>query len=95
MKRGRKTQAEAAPALPLDPALRAQLRAQLAQDYAAFVGGTATEDPKLFLARIAAAKEALEQLQQLDAKREAGAAEPTEEEVLAAARATIASENKT
>ena len=96
MKRGRKTPtAPMSPGIAKDVALRAQ--AKLTETYDGFVHDTATEDPKRFVARSAAAREALEHLAQLraltmqDAEEEA---EPSPEELLAAARAHLADENK-
>lgn len=97
MKRVRKPAQPATLAIPKEMGARAQEK--LERDYVAFLAGTATEDPKLFMARIAAAREALEHLTQLRAM--AGEpppgepAEPSSEEVLEAARLDIARENKT
>jgi hypothetical protein len=83
------------PGIAKDVALRAQ--AKLTESYDGFVNDTATEDPKRFVARSAAAREALDHLAQLralameDAEEEA---EPSAEELLAAARAHLADENK-
>ena len=97
MKRGRKTdKATPAPSAALAPPVRDVVRAKLEQDYAAFVTGTATEDPKQFVARIAAAREAYEHLRQIgETGPEDAPREPTEAEVLAEARAGLADENKT
>lgn len=96
MKRGRKTPtAPMSPGIAKDVALRAQ--AKLTETYDGFVHDTATEDPKRFVARSAAAREALEHLAQLrtlaveEAEEEA---EPSAEDVLAAARAHFADESK-
>ena len=97
MKRGRKTPtAPMSPGIAKDVALRAQ--AKLTETYDGFVHDTATEDPKRFVARSAAAREALEHLAQLRtlAVEEAEEdAEPSAEDLLAAARAHLADENKT
>ena len=96
MKRGRKPAPPAPTAIPKE--LGEFAKDKLEKDYVAFLAGTATEDPKLFIARIAAAREALEhlaQLQALSGEPPAGeAAEPTTDEVLEAARVDIALENK-
>ena len=98
MKRGRKTQAVLAlPGIAKDVALRAQVK--LTETYDGFVHDTATEDPKRFVARSAAAREALEHLAQLRALAreeiaEEDAAEPSAEELLAVARAHLDAENK-
>ena len=96
MKRGRKTPtAPMSPGIAKDVALRAQ--AKLTETYDGFVHDTATEDPTRFVARSAAAREALEHLAQLrtlaveEAEEEA---EPSAEDVLAAARAHFADESK-
>ena len=96
MKRTRKTPIAAPPpGLAKDLALRAQQK--LAETYVGFVQDTTEEDPKRFVARSAAAREALEHLAQLraltmeDSEEEA---EPSPEELLAAARAQLATENK-
>lgn len=96
MKRVRKTPIAAPPpGLAKDLALRAQQK--LAESYAGFLDDTTEEDPKRFVARSAAAREALEHLAQLraltmeDSEEEA---EPSPEELLAAARAQLAAENK-
>ena len=99
MKRGRKTPtAPMSPGIAKDVALRAQ--AKLAETYDGFVHDTATEDPKRFVARSAAAREALEHLAQLrtlamEEAAEEDPAEPDAEELLATARAHLADENKT
>ena len=99
MKRGRKTPTTPMPpGIAKDVALRAQ--AKLTETFEGFVHDTATEDPKRFIARSAAAREALEHLAQLRAlaieeTAEDDTAEPSAEECLAAARAHFADENKT
>jgi hypothetical protein len=96
MKRSRKTPAApVSPGIAKDVALRAQ--AKLTESYDGFVNDTATEDPKRFVARSAAAREALDHLAQLRALAMEDAeedAEPSPEELLAAARAHLADENK-
>ena len=98
MKRIRKTPTTpVSPGIAKDVALRAQ--AKLTETYDGFVHDTATEDPKRFIARSAAAREALEHLAQLRAlaiedMAEQDTAEPSAEECLAAARAHFADENK-
>ena len=98
MKRIRKTPTTpVSPGIAKDVALRAQ--AKLTETYDGFVHDTATEDPKRFIARSAAAREALEHLAQLRAlsredAAEEDAAEPSAEELLAEARAHLANENK-
>lgn len=97
MKRGRKTPtAPMSPGIAKDVALRAQ--AKLTETYDGFVHDTATEDPKRFVARSAAAREALEHLAQLRTlaveEAEEDPAEPSAEELLAAARAHLTDENK-
>jgi hypothetical protein len=97
MKRGRKTPiAPPPPGLAKEVALRAQQK--LAETYAGFLDDTTDEDPKRFIARSTAAREALEHLAQLRAlameeAAEEDAAEPSAEELLAAARAQLAGEN--
>jgi hypothetical protein len=96
MKRARKP-APAAPAIAKD--LFETARVKLETDYIGFVSDTATEDPKRFVARNAAARDALEHLAQLavhaGAPEEDVAAEPTIQEIIEAARRGIADENKT
>jgi hypothetical protein len=99
MKRGRKT-----PGAPPPPGIAgeavAAAKEKLTGDYLGFVNDTATEDPKHFVARSAAAREALEHLAQLrelageDASDDAADAGPSTDDVLVAARAGIADENK-
>ena len=99
MKRGRKTPiAPPPPGIAKEVAMRAQ--AKLTETYDGFVHDTATEDPKRFIARSAAAREALEHLAQLrtlaiEETAEEDTAEPSAEECLAEARAHFANENKT
>lgn len=78
----------------LSPAVYAMAQARLEQDYAALVTGTATEDPRLLAARIAAAGELLAHLAQLAtlAGTEAGDEPANNDAVLAAARAGMADE---
>ncbi len=98
MKRPRRTP-EAAPAgFPLlDSAMLAMAVQRLQGDYAAYVSDTAEEDPKRYAARSAAAREALEHLRLLASlfgPQGDAAADPSDAEVLAAARAGMASENE-
>ena len=97
MKRIRKTPTTpVSPGIAKDVALRAQ--AKLTETYDGFVHDTATEDPKRFIARSAAAREALEHLAQLRALAMEDAeedAEPSAEDLLAAARAHLADGNIT
>jgi hypothetical protein len=103
MKRGRKTPTPTPPPPPgITKDAAASAQEMLTATYLGFVQGTATEDPRHFVARSAAAREALEHLAQLRAlsgeapSGEDGAeAEPTTDEFLAAMRAVIADENKT
>ncbi len=88
----RKPRKPAAAPLPMTPEERAEARKALKHAYHGFLTDTAEEDPKRFTARIAAAREALDQLNQLRDPEDA--AEPSEEDVLAEARAAIADENK-
>jgi transposase len=88
----RKPRKPAAPAVPMTPEQREEARKALKQAYHGFLTGTAEEDPKRFTARIAAAREALDQLNQLRDPDDAD--EPSEEQLLAEARAAIADENK-
>lgn len=78
----------------LSPAIYAIAQARLEQDYAALLTGTATEDPRLIAARVAAAGELLAHLVQLAALAAPEAAEdgPNNDAVLAAARAGMADE---
>jgi len=78
---------------PMTPTQREAAVKALSHAYHGFLTDTAEEDPKRFTARIAAAREALDQLAQL--RDPDDAAEPSEEAVLAEARAEIADENKT
>ncbi|WP_270937978.1 hypothetical protein [Falsiroseomonas oryzae] len=97
MKRARKPAAPAPSGIA--PELRDLAKERLEQDYLGFISGTSTEDPKLYIARSAAAREALEHLAQLrilSGEPPVGEeAEPTPDELLAAMRAGIALENKT
>ena len=74
-------------------------RGKLETDYLGFVCDTAAEDPKRFIARNAAARDALEHLVQLTthagAEPEEAAAEPTLQDLIEAARRGVADENKT
>jgi hypothetical protein len=97
MKRPRKP---AGPGGPIARALFDAARGRLESDYIGFVHDTATEDPKRFVARNAAAREALEHLVQL--ATHAGAQEPEEgpgdhtiQQLIEAARRGVADENKT
>jgi hypothetical protein len=94
----RKPRAAASPApLPVLPKEYHDLaRDKLQEDCLAFVAGTHGEDPKLFIGRLAAAAAAFDFLAKLrDAQVEAVAAEaPTQQQVIASARASIACENK-
>ena len=98
MKRGRKIPTTPMPpGIAKDVALRAQ--AKLTETYDGFVHDTATEDPKRFVARSAAAREALEHLAQLrtlasEEATEEDPAEPSAEECLAAARAHLSGEDR-
>ena len=78
----------------LSPVIYAIAQARLEQDYAALLTGTATEDPRLIAARVAAAGELLAHLAQLAAlARTDSGDEPTNNDaVLAAARAGMADE---
>lgn len=78
----------------LSPAVYAMAQARLEQDYAALVTGTATEDPRLLAARVAAAGELLAHLAQLAALAgpEASDEPANNDAVLAAARAGMADE---
>lgn len=91
MKRPRKPGAKA-PLLPAE--LRERAARKLRASYEAFITGTAEEEPKQFVTRSAAAREALEHLAQLQEVAGEADAEPSEEAVLAEARAQIARENK-
>lgn len=88
----RKPRKPVAAPLPMTPEEREAARRALKQAFHGFLTDTTEEDPKRFTARIAAAREALEQLNQL--RDPDDAAEPSEEEVLAEARAALADENK-
>jgi hypothetical protein len=95
MKRGRKPATPAPGGIP--KALAEFAEEKLRGDYLAFVAGTTTEDPKQFLARIAAAREALDHLAQLRAL--AGDEQPDDpasdtDAVIEAARAGMASEDQ-
>jgi hypothetical protein len=79
--------------LPMTPEEREQARKALRLAFHAFLTDTSEEDPKRFTARLAAAREALDQLNQL--RDPDDAEEPSEEQLLAEARAAIADENKT
>jgi hypothetical protein len=98
MKRGRRTAAPPQPAGGLPKQLCALAKERLEQEYLGFVSGTSTEDPRQFVARSAAAREALEhlaQLRALNADPAAAEQEPSTDEVLAAARAGMAREDGT
>jgi hypothetical protein len=98
MKRSRKASAPQ-PAVAKELFDLAQQRLQ--QDYIGFVSDTATEDPKRFIARNAAARDALDHLALLanqaapaeEAEAE-GAGEPTLQQLIEAARIGL-DENKT
>jgi hypothetical protein len=99
MKRGRKTPPPVVPAPGIAPEAASSAKGRITEDYLGFVHDTAEEDPKHFCARTAAAREALEHLAQLrDLSAEDGAATqddaPSNEDVLAEARADIALENR-
>jgi hypothetical protein len=84
--------------LPVLPAEYHDLaRGKLLEDWLAFIAGTHTEDPKLYVARAAAADAALAMLTKLRDAHDARAleAEPTLEQEIACARLSLASENKT
>lgn len=75
-------------------------RGKLEADYIGFVSDTATEDPKRFIARNAAARDALEHLVQLathagTAEGAEATAEPTIPQLIEAARRGVEDENKT
>lgn len=91
MKRPRKPGPKA-PLLP--PELRERAARKLQASYDAFISGTAEEEPKQFLTRSAAAREALEHLAQLQEVAGEAEAEPSEAAVLAEARAQLARETK-
>ncbi|WP_372616878.1 hypothetical protein [Falsiroseomonas sp.] len=96
MKRSRKG---AAPQAAVTKELFDLARQKLEEDYLGFVSDTATEDPKRFIARNAAARDALDHLAQLAAQaapaEEAEApAEPTLQQLIEAARIGLG-ENKT
>ena len=86
------------PRATIPPELFQLAKERLQDDYLAFVAGTATEDPKVFAARHAAARAALDHLALLCTL--AGDA-PTDDtpsamdELLLATRAGMASENRT
>lgn len=96
MKRPRKP---AAPAPAIAQPLYELARGKLETDYLGFVSDTATEDPKRFIARNAAARDALDHLAQLATHATpAEEAEPGQhslQELIEAARAGLAFENKT
>jgi hypothetical protein len=99
MKRGRKASDKpAGPVAALPREMVDRARAKLQADFLDFLADTATEDPKRYLARLAAAREAAENLARLDeltgASGPAVPSEPSEAELLAAARAALAHENK-
>jgi hypothetical protein len=96
MKRSRTA---APPLAAISKELHALAKEKLEEDYLGFVSDTATEDPKRFIARNAAARDALEHLAQLRAQAapdEGGEApaEPTLQQLIEAARAGL-DENKT
>lgn len=96
MKRARKP----GPPAAIGKALFELVREKLETDYVGFVSDTATEDPKRFIARNAAARDALEHLAELAAhtgiaEAEEAAAEPTIQQLIEAARRGVADENKT
>ena len=95
MKRARKP----APAVTaIDKDVFDTAREKLAADYLGFVSDTATEDPKRFVARNAAARDALEHLGELAlhaaVPEEDAPAEPTIQQLIEAARRGVADENK-
>lgn len=87
------------PAAPLPEPLCSLAQERLQEDYLAFLADTASEDPKHYIARSGAAREALAHLAELRTLATGAAAapdaEPTTDEVLEAARAGMAQENKT
>jgi hypothetical protein len=91
MKRPRRTTPQP-PVLP--PALHQLAQEKLHEDYLAFASNTADEDPKHFIARDAAAQQALGHLVRLAELAGTAEAEPNEADALTSARACIASENK-
>jgi hypothetical protein len=97
MKRPRKA---ATPGAAIAKELFDAARGKLETDYIGFVQDTATEDPKRFIARNAAARDALEHLVQL--ATHSGALDPVEgpgdhtiQQLIEAARRGVADENKT
>lgn len=97
MKRPRK--APAPPAGTIPPELLALAQEKLESDYLGYLSGTSEEDPKRFTARLEAAQAALDHLAHLRAlaglaPEDAEPAEPSTDEVLEAARADMAHENK-
>jgi hypothetical protein len=97
MKRPRKP---ATPAAAIAKDLFDAARGKLEADYVGFVSDTATEDPKRFIARNAAARDALEHLVQLATHAAApdaaeGAGEHAIQQLIEAARRGVADENKT
>lgn len=96
MKRGRPPRAAPA-ACGIAPALYELAKGTLEEHYVAFLAGTSAEDPKLFIARSAAARETLAHLAQLETMAGPGfepPPEPSNDDVLASARADMAHENK-
>jgi hypothetical protein len=97
MKRPRKP---ATPAAAIAKDLFDAARGKLETDYIGFVSDTATEDPKRFMARNAAARDALEHLVQLATHVAApdapeGAGDHAIQLLIEAARRGVADENKT
>jgi len=87
-----------APKTPvLPPELQELATEKLREDYFGFISDTATEDPKHFIGRIAAADAAYGHLAILRDAQDAAApdADPSTDDVLAEARTGIAHENKT
>jgi len=80
-----------APVLPSD--LRERAEKNLQDSYDGFISGTSEEEPRHFVTRSAAAREALEHLAQLRELAGDPEAEPSGNAVLAEARAEIADEN--
>ncbi|HEV7267814.1 MAG TPA: hypothetical protein VGN83_23350 [Falsiroseomonas sp.] len=95
MKRSRKA---TAPQAAVTKELFDLAKEKLQEDYLGFVSDTATEDPKRFIARNAAARDALDHLAQLatqamPAEDVEAAAEPTLQQLIEAARIGLG-ENK-
>jgi hypothetical protein len=91
----RPTKATTPPFASIPAELRDLAQRKLRESYREFVGDTSAEDPKHFIARSAAAREALDHL----ARLEAGATlpeepvEPTDDELIEDARADLARES--